>query len=403
MLTRCSDNRAHAAQGSGSSKDQLPCLTALRGIAALWVVIYHYSVQCFPNLDVRPHTYLIHKGYLAVDMFFMLSGFVLAHVYHRPFSESVTGRNYWKFIAARIARIYPLHLLVLLLFVATALTSHLMSGEAGRVVRHVPLQGPQSVEAFFANLLMLQGLSAGTLSWNYPAWSISVEFMAYLFFPFLLPGIWRTSTRIKLLLAVVLLALLVLLAYLRKGDFDQWDGPITLLRCLPEFMLGTLLYCAFRVAPGNLWLNRDAAAFGIVALIAVGLHFNMADLVMICLFAALILAAVLNNGSFARWANAAPLLWLGDISYSLYLLHGLVQYAAGLMLARLGVPDATYLSVPRSLIWIFAMIGVCLLAAHFSYSGFEIASRRYLRKLLEVRGKRRVEAGVHSGAVNAQP
>jgi peptidoglycan/LPS O-acetylase OafA/YrhL len=403
MLATCSDNRAHSAQVSGSSKEQLPCLTALRGIAALWVVIYHYSVQCFPNLDVRPHTYLIHKGYLAVDMFFMLSGFVLAHVYHRPFSESVTGRNYWKFIAARIARIYPLHLLVLLLFVATALTSHLMSGETSRVVRDVPLQGPQSVEAFFANLLMLQGLRAGTLSWNYPAWSISVEFMAYLLFPFLLPGIWRTSARIKLFLSVLLFALLVLLAYLRNGNFDQWDGPITLLRCLPEFMLGTLLYCAFRVAPGNLWLNRDAAAFGIVALILVALHVNAADLLMICLFAALILAAVLNNGLFARWANAPPLLWLGDISYSLYLLHGLVQYGAGLLLARLGVHDATYLSIPRSLVWMLAMVALCLLAAHFSYWGFEIASRRYLRKLLDIRDKRRVAAGVRPGTANAQP
>ncbi|MBV8510859.1 MAG: acyltransferase [Xanthobacteraceae bacterium] len=403
MLASCSDNRAHAAQVSGPSKQQLPCLTALRGLAALWVVIYHYSVQCFPNLDVRPHTYLIHKGYLAVDMFFMLSGFVLAHVYHRPFSESVTGRNYWKFIAARIARIYPLHLLVLLLFVATALTSHLMSGEASHVVRDVPLQGPQSVEAFFANLLMLQGLRAGTLSWNYPAWSISVEFMAYLLFPFLLPGIWRTSTRIKLVLAGVLFALLVLLAYLRQGDFDQWDGPITLLRCLPEFMLGTLLYCAFRVAPGNLWLNRDVAAFGVVALIVVGLHLNAADLLMILLFAALILAAVLNNGAFARWANAAPLLWLGDISYSLYLLHGLVQYAAGLLLVRVGVHDATYLSTPRSLVWMLAMVGLCLLAAHFSYSGFEVASRRYLRKLLDMRDKRRAAASIRSGTLHVQP
>jgi peptidoglycan/LPS O-acetylase OafA/YrhL len=403
MLASCSDNRAHAAQVSGSSKQQLPCLTALRGLAALWVVIYHYSVQCFPNLDVRPHTYLIHKGYLAVDMFFMLSGFVLAHVYHRPFSESVTGRSYWKFIAARIARIYPLHLLVLLLFVATALTSHLMSGEASHVVRDVPLQGPQSVEAFFANLLMLQGLRAGTLSWNYPAWSISVEFMAYLLFPFLLPGIWRTSTRIKLFLAGLLFGLLVLLAYLRQGDFDQWDGPITLLRCLPEFMLGTLLYCAFRVAPGNLWLNRDMSAFGVVALIVVGLHLNAADLLMIFLFAALILAAVLNNGAFARWANAAPLLWLGDISYSLYLLHGLVQYAAGLLLARVGVHDATYLSIPRSLVWMLAMVGLCLLAAHFSYSGFEVASRRYLRKLLDIRDKRRVAARVRCGTLHVRP
>jgi peptidoglycan/LPS O-acetylase OafA/YrhL len=116
---------------SSASNRQLPSLTPLRGIAALWVVLYHYcgTAQFFPNLDITPQSYLIGKGYLAVDMFFMLSGFVMTHVYFCAFSESV-GRNYRDFLVARIARLYPLHVFILLLFVATAAASQLVAGIA---------------------------------------------------------------------------------------------------------------------------------------------------------------------------------------------------------------------------------------------------------------------------------
>ena len=224
-----------------------------------------------PNLDVVPHTYLIYKGYLAVDMFFMLSGFVMTHVYHRAFSESVT-RHYRSFLFARVARIYPLHLLILVLFVATALASQWTSGATLGSLRNVPLQGSELVSAFVANVFMVQGLDAGKLSWNYPSWSISVEFMAYLLFPFALPAIWRASDKAKVAMALFLVALLALLAFVTKGNFDQWDGPITLLRCLPEFILGTLLYCAFRAVPQGSFLGRDAMVFGVLLLIVFCLH-----------------------------------------------------------------------------------------------------------------------------------
>ncbi len=190
MITDRPDEGSRPKQDKVAPAGQLPSLTSLRGLAALWVVLYHFSVQCFPNLDATPYTHIIHKGYLAVDLFFMLSGFVMTHVYHRAFSESVT-RHYRGFFVARIARIYPLHVLILLLFVATAVASQWTTGTATiGSIRDIPLQGSESVSALVANLFMLQGLDAGKLSWNYPAWSISVEFMAYLLFPFALPAIW---------------------------------------------------------------------------------------------------------------------------------------------------------------------------------------------------------------------
>src|SRR6516164_1868697 len=169
---------------------QLQSLTPLRGIAALWVVLYHYAVLYPPSLHLQHYTDMLEKGYLAVDLFFMLSGFVLAHVYWNAFAADVDER-YRKFLFARIARLYPLHLFVLSLFVATEIADRAVHYAETGELELVPLEGAQSFTALVANLFMLQGLKASQLSWNYPAWSISVEFMAYLVFPFALPLIWR--------------------------------------------------------------------------------------------------------------------------------------------------------------------------------------------------------------------
>ena len=362
-------------------KGQLPSLTPLRGLAAFWVVLYHYSVQDFPNLDATHYTHLIGKGYLAVDMFFMLSGFVMTHVYQRAFADSGSvKRHYRSFLVARVARLYPLHVFVLLLFVATAVTTQLLTGAPGGI----PLEGPASVTAFVANIFMLQGLDAGKLSWNYPAWSISVEFMAYLAFPLALPLVWRASHAAKIGLAMLLFTALVGLAFLKNGDFDQWDGPIVLLRCLPEFLLGTLLY--FGVAGmRKSWFNRDVAAFGIVAATILGLHFGAPDLLIVVLFAALIPIAVINAGNFAKIANVAPLIWLGEVSYSVYLIHGLVGFVAAKLLGAFGFQSEADLSRTGSFILMLLMICVCLLAATASYSSVEVTWRRHIRALFEGR------------------
>jgi peptidoglycan/LPS O-acetylase OafA/YrhL len=323
---------------SGASNRQLPALTPLRGIAALWVVLYHYcgTAQYLPNLDITPHSYIVSKGYLAVDIFFMLSGFVMAHVYHCAFSESV-GQHYRGFPVARIARLYPLHVFVLALFVATAAASQLMTGIATGSLESMPLTGPRSLGAIVANIFMLQGLSAGQLSWNYPAWSISVEFIAYLALPFALPAIARAPDAVRLVLGAILFAVLAWLAALTKGDLDQWDGPITLVRCMPEFLVGTLLYFAFRDHGHRFGLNSDLAVLAVLAATLICLHVGAPDLLIVSLFAALVLLAVSNTGAFARLANTGPLIWLGEISYSLYLIHGFIQFATSKGLSAFGI------------------------------------------------------------------
>src|SRR5438270_9371433 len=111
-------NGGRGSQQSAGPPEQLASLTPLRGIAALWVVIFHFCWY-FPAVHPERYTGAVYKGYLAVDMFFVLSGFVITHVYKEGFARRVTSRHYRDFLKARVARIYPLHITVLLLFVAT--------------------------------------------------------------------------------------------------------------------------------------------------------------------------------------------------------------------------------------------------------------------------------------------
>lgn len=357
----------------------LHSLTPLRGIAALWVVLYHYSFQYFPNLHPDRYTHLVQKGYLAVDLFFMLSGFVLTHVYHDSFSRSVADK-YWSFLKARIARLYPLHLAVLLLFVATALTFRAVEYAATGSFPAIPLKGAESVGALVANLFMLQGLHASMLSWNYPAWSISLEFMAYLVFPFALPWVWRSAARTQVLLAAGAFATLALLAWTSR-DLNQWDGPQTLLRCLPEFLLGSLLYSAYRGGLASRLLSGDLALAGLALAILLLLHLGGPDLMAVPLFALLILAAVANRGRAAAALNVRPLVWLGDVSYSLYLIHGFVEYATTQLLGQgLGIHDRKALPGDWSMALLVAMVTVCLLLAGPAYRRIEVGGRRYLRE-----------------------
>jgi len=362
---------------------QLQSLTPLRGIAALWVVLYHYAVIYFPSLHPQTYTQLLGKGYLAVDLFFILSGFVLAHVYREAFTQEVSG-NYLKFLFARIARLYPLHLFVLALFLTTALASRAVEYASSGMVAPIPWEGARSLSALVANLFMLQGLKASELSWNYPAWSISVEFMAYLAFPFLVPLIFRAGVRTKVALAIALLTALAWLAFWTKDDFNQWDGPRTLLRCLPEFTAGMLLYDLYIRRSWPWCLQRDWLFLLILGSLLLLLHVGAADLLIILLFPAVVMAAVSNTGYVAGLANTRPLVWLGNISYSLYLIHGFVQFLMTKLLSAVPLASPTNISPITALALTGAMLCASLLLATATYFAVERVGRRYLRNVFGV-------------------
>lgn len=381
---------------------ELQSLTPLRGIAAVWVICFHYVMAYFA-FRPEPFSSFFGKGYLAVDMFFMLSGFVLSHVYWRTFATFAADRtgDYWTFIGARVARIYPLHIFNLCQFLVAMLAFGIYHYYSVGKFNPIPIHGARSLTALVANLAMLQGLEAGKLSWNYPAWSISIEFLAYFLFPLLLPWIARSDGRRKARIGAIALSLLGLFAYLADGDFNQWDGPITVLRCLPEFILGALLYAGFKESLWPDWFKKDYA----IAVIFCGelalLHFGFPDLIVVAGFPAVILSAVMNSGRVAPLLNVAPLVWLGDISYSLYLAHGFVQFLTTKVLVSVGIQDVTKLSDTNSIGILLAMVSATLLMAVFTHREVEITGRSRLRKFFS--GTKRKLAGQVRSAKQDDP
>ena len=372
----------------------LPGLTPLRGIAALWVVLYHYT-KVFPALHPDHISRLIGGGYLAVDLFFLLSGFVMTHVYRDTFASTVEWKGYAHFLEARVARLYPLHLAILLLFLATALTANAARLAAGATVEPIPLEGARSLSAFLANLVMLQGLHASALSWNYPAWSISVEFMAYLLLPALLLLLCRAWTAAKAAVVCLPLAALGWFAHVTHGDFNQWDGPLALLRCGPEFVLGVVLYRIWLTRAAHRILRSDAGFALIVLCVLLGLLLGAADMTLVALFPLLLLTSVSNEGVAGRLLNAPPLVWLGEISYALYLFHDLVQYATTRILGGAGIGGPASLTPAQSLLLCAAMAALSLLLAAAAHQRIEVPGRRYLRGAFE-RGRAKLTSALAS-------
>ncbi|WP_299323556.1 acyltransferase [Parasphingopyxis sp.] len=301
-----------------TAKPDLAALTALRGIAAWYVVLYHIRTS---SADLLPPFLLdiFAKGYLAVDFFFLLSGFVIWLSYRDRIAENgiaaIPG-----FLARRFARIYPLHFVIL----CGAMVFALVLAATGR-------SSPEAYpwQELPLHLLLIQNWGFTTaLSWNDPAWSISVEMAAYLLFPLIALGTdWRAIST-PILLALIGLFALALHSFFVAMDAPILDANITqtgLLRCLIQFTIGTIL-CA-------LWLRwRDRAiamaalsAAGGIAVGALALTGVIAETLAVPLaFSGLLLTAALTATMPRNPLAARPLHYLGEISYATYLAHFLL-------------------------------------------------------------------------------
>ena len=206
-------------------------MDGLRGLAALAVVLFHFNIFFLPQARLP----LVGRAYLAVDFFFLLSGFVMAHVYGRSLASN-WRMHAWQFARARFARLYPL-------FAVTTLTMVIIFA-----LSHIPLifvsfsGGSLALQPF-----VLQQWASG-LNWDYPSWSISTEAEAYVFFVFC-SSILLAGKRPRLI-AIGCIVILAALCLRHSGSLNYVVGIAALLRTLAEFSLGVLLYRAHSAAFG---------------------------------------------------------------------------------------------------------------------------------------------------------
>lgn len=288
-------------------------LDALRGVCALAVAFFHmpfaHPLREAPRFD---------NVQFCVDVFFVLSGFVLLHAYGARLGSPTQGL---RFALARFGRLWPLHAATLGLLISLEAARLLyLAGHPGTPVVTPPFGPAHRPVEVLTHLLFLQDfITFGEFSWNVPAWSIAVEFYASL----VLAGtVMLAGPRARWVFAgLALLAALALHAVSPRTLFAIEDWGI--LRCLFDLFVGCLAYClrdAARAPDGGAgW--AEAGAIGLlVAIPALVPPGDWAYGAPVAFGAAI---AVLSHGRGPVSAAARRGLpqALGRWSFSVYLLH----------------------------------------------------------------------------------
>jgi peptidoglycan/LPS O-acetylase OafA/YrhL len=292
-------------------------LDALRGLCACFVCLFHFQANSFV-VDWE----FIRQSWQFVDFFFVLSGFVIAANYRgRLAGHMPTAR----FMLLRLGRIYPLHAFMLGIFVAVELGALVLGHGGGG--RRALFNESHSLGAIFTNLLLIQNFGIeGRLTWNHPAWSIAVEIWAYLLFALAVRACGR-GLDAALVIAVIVAPLLLLAL---AGSINvTWDYG--LIRCVYGFALGVLCWSAWQ-RWGEVWLRHTTGwtAIEVAATLAVVMFVTYAgptawNLLGPLLFAVALLIFAREGGALSSiLARPLPLL-LGTLSYSIYMVHTIVQ------------------------------------------------------------------------------
>jgi peptidoglycan/LPS O-acetylase OafA/YrhL len=385
--------------GACTPPKQIPSLTPLRGIAALFVVAFH--LQFFvPNLRYEAIFPAFLFGYLWVDFFFVLSGFIIAHVYGRQLEGGIRSFGYRRYLYARWCRIYPLHFVVLASFVAFELVQIGLHHGFGLLPGFRPFSDTHTIPGIFSHLLLINSLNLhDRLLWNFPAWSISAEVVAYLCFPVLFLALSRRPALLSWLTFSVLLYLLNLLA-LTNGGRLAIHHDYGAVRCLLEFSMGILVYEAHRSGRFGKLLGSDAAFLVVFGSILVGMTFYLRDVLLIPAFAALVLTGARNDGAVARLLGTRALTHLGDVSYSIYMVNILLFQViqVGWKLVA-GEPFGRGLGIGEAWIAWCAAMALVILASSLGYRFVERPARAWLRGVGPYRP--RPEAEKAAGSVSS--
>ncbi len=358
-------------------------LDSWRGICALMVALLHF--EAFSHLKDLP---FFNDAYLFVDFFFVLSGFVIAANYQERLAN---GFGIGKFMLLRFGRLYPLYFVVLLaLFLIESFHG---AGAFSRTDR--------SVASLFANLFLLQSFGTfQTLSWNAPGWSIATEFWTCLLFA-ITCSFWPKSMTI-IAIAAAAFSLGLIAMFSKFGMNVTYDYGM--LRCIAGFSIGVLTFAIWQKLSAFQFDERLAFVLEVICVLSVVLFVAIAkqDQISIgapLLFAVVVLIFAAEGGPISKLLRLSPFLFLGALSYSIYIVHLLIEtllvglvkflsvsYDLGLV-SRFQreneVVDMLGRTQSEGDIWVIVLLILVIAVSAVTYHYIEVPSRRWFRSLAQ--------------------
>jgi len=387
-------------------------LTGIRFVAAFWVFAYHlqgpFNVLGLLSIPVLGD--VMRVGRLGVDLFFALSGFILTHTYLTRMGPKLRGGDTVRFWWLRLARIYPVHLVMLIVAGLAVFAQARVLGEDIDRDWWNPID-------FVKNVLLIQEWGPNPeRGWNFVAWSLSMEWLAYLAFPLLVLILWRMHKKIPtFVLVIAWFAVLAPLVGYGLGTSDPYytDNWGSTYRIASEFTAGAITYLIVqRLARREDRVQRPAEWLSAVlpVLVVAGAVFlawlpaaqppaNAVNpdaeplppyfhLSLVPLLVAWIGALALARSGMARALSTKTLVLGGFISYSLYMTHlvWMGLWRAGMSVA--GIDGGALYALGVAI-----LIGGALIIAWIMWRVVEEPAREWMRGLVGTRRTPTEEAG----------
>ena len=359
-------------------------LESLRGLAALLVLFFHIP-KWNPVLDIN----FLHNADLAVDLFFVISGYVIYKSYG---TKIFSFKDLFNFLFLRVGRIYPLHILFLIVYVLFELSKYFVQLKL-QIYPNTPVFSSNNFQSFFNHVLLIQTIGVSPfytpITYNAASWSISVEFFAYIFF-----GITILLTpKIKnLTFCILALISIILLIFGKANDFYYF------LRGTAGFFIGCLIFFITQQHKAKFFyinfFNSRYYSLIVLLLIVLFLQFKTIgkyNLIIFLLSSMLIFSlVVIKDGYLNKFLNNKILIVLGTLSYSIYMSHSAIiwifqQFFRVILEKSIFLIDGQnipQLSIIETFTAVILLIIVVFIISRLTYSCIEVPLRNRSRKFI---------------------
>lgn len=362
-------------------------LDGFRGLLALFVAVYH--TIWFSNINSLA---FFNNGAVIIDLFFALSGFLMFRLYDGKLNDGADAKDFMK---RRFARIYPLHLFMLAIFVAFAVL-RLIAHEVGIATHDTGEILPFTAGAqegwgsLLSNLTLTHAMGVNdSLTFNPPAWTISAEFFTY--FVFVAVMLWARPKKLMHFIGLGAIVILIYAALSRLKPNLDITYDYAFLRCVAGFFTGVIaakIFNGLKPKVDKLKARGESLLFsGLEAVLLLGsllfviycggkLQFFVAPLLL-----AFMVVFAFDGGVFSRFMGSKPFRYLAKISYSTYMTHVIISIAFSIFGNKvLGtvMPDWNAGGWGGDML-LAVYLGAVICFSHLTYHFVEVPGGRFIR------------------------